>query len=86
MSVHWSSHTDHFSAPDRLDRRNQRKNLSGADEVIVTSSSNLCLRADRIDGLEVGYKDSRTYERLRRYLLDEFYAASASLHESGLSA
>ena len=62
------------------------EDLFGADEVIVTSSSSLCLRADRIDGLEVGYKDSRTYERLRRYLLDEFYAASGSLHEPGLSA
>ena len=50
--------------------------LFDADEVIVTSSSSLCLRADRIDGFPVGYKDSRTYERLRKYLLDEFYQAA----------
>ena len=50
--------------------------LFDADEVIVTSSSSLCLRADRIDGSPVGYKDSRTYERLRKYLLDEFYQAA----------
>lgn len=50
--------------------------LFDADEVIVTSSSSLCLRADRIDGSPVGYKDSRTYERLRKYLLDEFYHAA----------
>lgn len=50
--------------------------LFDANEVIVTSSSSLCLRADRIDGSPVGYKDSRTYERLRKYLLDEFYQAA----------
>ena len=50
--------------------------LFDADEVIVTSSSSLCLRSDRIDGSPVGYKDSRTYERLRKYLLDEFYQAA----------
>ena len=43
-----------------------------ADEVIVTSSSNLCLHADRIDGRAVGMKDGARYERLRSYLLSEF--------------
>ena len=50
--------------------------LFDADEVIVTSSSSLCLRADRIDGSPVGYTDSRAYERLRKYLLVEFYQAA----------
>lgn len=50
--------------------------LFAADEVIVTSSSNLCLRADQIDGIKVGNKDSDTYERLREYLLNEFYQAT----------
>lgn len=50
--------------------------LFGADEVIVTSSSNLCLRADRIDGKTVGGKDRELYNRLRGYLLDEFTAAT----------
>ena len=50
--------------------------LFAADEVIVTSSSNLCLRADQIDGKSVGLKDSGTYEKLRKYLLEEFYEAT----------
>ena len=50
--------------------------LFAADEVIVTSSSNLCLRAEQIDGKPAGLKDSATYERLRQYLLEEFYAAT----------
>lgn len=47
--------------------------LFEADEVIVTSSSNLCLRADQIDGIRVGGKDYALYNRLREYLLNEFY-------------
>ena len=46
--------------------------LFAADEVIVTSSSKLCLRADRIDGKAVGGKDLTTYERLHSYLIDEY--------------
>jgi len=55
--------------------------LFDADEVIVTSSSNLCLRADQIDGQVVGSRDSETYERLRDYLLNEFYQATAAEQE-----
>ena len=47
--------------------------LFEADEVIVTSSSNLCLRADQIDGIRVGGKDYALYNRLREYLLNDFY-------------
>ena len=47
--------------------------LFEADVVIVTSSSNLCLRADQIDGIRVGGKDYDLYNRLREYLLNEFY-------------
>ena len=47
--------------------------LYGADEIIVTSSSNLCLRADQIDGKASGGNDPQTYNALREYLLDEFY-------------
>ena len=50
--------------------------LFDADEVIVTSSSNLCLRADRIDGRPVGGRDLALFERLRAYLLEEFLAAT----------
>ncbi len=48
------------------------EDLFAADEVIVTSSSNLCLHADRIDGRAVGGKDAALYERLREYLFNEF--------------
>ena len=50
--------------------------LFAADEVIVTSSSNLCLRADKIDGQSVGGNAPDLYEKLRSYLLDEFYTAT----------
>ena len=53
--------------------------LFGADEIIVTSSSNLCLHADRIDGREAGMKDPEHYELLRRYLLNEFEEATKSV-------
>ena len=48
--------------------------LFDADEIIVTSSSNLCLRAYEIDGKDVGGKDPEIYEKLRKYLLNEFYS------------
>ena len=50
--------------------------LFNADEIIVTSSSNLCLHADHIDGKEAGMKDNANYEKLRTYLLDEFILAT----------
>lgn len=50
--------------------------LRAADEILVTSSSNLCLRADQLDGRAAGGRDPNTYERLRAYLLDEFYTAT----------
>ena len=50
--------------------------LFDADEVIVTSSSHLCMRANEIDGRAVGMRDGETYERLRAYLMDEFIAAT----------
>ncbi len=50
--------------------------LFAADEVLVTSSSNLCLRACEIDGKPVGGGAPALYERLRSYLLEEFYRAT----------
>lgn len=50
--------------------------LFDADEVLVTSSSHLCLRAEQIDGRDAGMRDTETYERLRAYLLNEFHAAT----------
>ena len=50
--------------------------LFDADEVIVTSSSHLCIRADQIDGRSVGGKDPDLFEKLRKYLVDEFCQAT----------
>ena len=46
--------------------------LMDADEIIVTSSSNLCLHADHIDGQPAGMKDEKNYEALRSSVLEEF--------------
>ncbi|MFA9375229.1 MAG: aminotransferase class IV [Lachnotalea sp.] len=46
--------------------------LFDADEVIVTSSSNLCLHADEIDGKPVGGKASELLEEIRSNLIKEF--------------
>ncbi|MBQ6360267.1 MAG: aminotransferase class IV [Lachnospiraceae bacterium] len=50
--------------------------LLDADEVLVTSSSNLCLYADRIDGRPAGGRDRERYEQLRSYLMKEFEDAT----------
>lgn len=47
--------------------------LASADEILVTSSSNLCLRANHLDGKAVGEKDFIHYEQLREAVLKEFY-------------
>ncbi len=49
------------------------EDLFSADEILVTSSSNLCLHAEEIDARKVGGKDPILYERLREYVLNEFY-------------
>lgn len=46
--------------------------LFGAEEVIVTSSSNLCLHACEIDGKPVGGKQPEMMELLRKSLMEEF--------------
>ena len=51
--------------------------LFDADEVLVTSSSNLCLRADMVDGRHAGFRAGDLYEKIRRELLDEFFAQTA---------
>lgn len=50
--------------------------LFDADEVLVTSSSNLCLFADHIDGREVGMKDHELYNRIRHEVLTEYLTAT----------
>ncbi|MDO4321505.1 MAG: aminotransferase class IV [Lachnospiraceae bacterium] len=50
--------------------------LYHAEEVIVTSSSNLCLYANEIDGRPVGGRQPDMLETIRKALLDEFYEAT----------
>lgn len=50
--------------------------LFNADEVIVSSSSNLCLHASEIDGKPVGGKAPELLEKIRVEVLDEFYKAT----------
>lgn len=50
--------------------------LFNADEVIVSSSSNLCLHANEIDGKPVGGKAPELLEKIRAAVLDEFYKAT----------
>lgn len=52
------------------------EDLFAAEEVIVTSSSNLCLHANEIDGKPVGGKQPELLESLRKSVLDEFLEAT----------
>lgn len=46
--------------------------LRDADEVIVTSSSNLCTFANELDGQAIGGKDPKTLRRLQELVYDEY--------------
>ncbi|MGN0131428.1 MAG: aminotransferase class IV [Lachnospiraceae bacterium] len=50
--------------------------LFTAEEVLVTSSSNLCLHACEIDGKPVGGKQPEMLEKIRKALMDEFMEAT----------
>ena len=52
--------------------------LYQAEEIIVTSSSNLCLHADCIDGKPAGGKQPQLLEKIRSTLLEEFYEATSA--------
>ncbi len=54
------------------------KELFEAEEVLVTSSSNLCLYACEIDGKPVGGKNPELLEKIRSALLGEFYEKTAA--------
>lgn len=51
--------------------------LMNAEEVIVTSSSQLCMLVESVDGKPVGGKQQEMVAKLQQALLDEFYAATA---------
>ena len=50
--------------------------LFDADEIIVSSSSKLCLHACSIDGKPAGGKDPERLEQLRSTVINEFYTAT----------
>ncbi len=52
--------------------------LFDADEIIVSSSSKLCLHACEIDGKPVGGKDPELMEKLRAAVIEEFESATAA--------
>lgn len=54
------------------------KELFEAEEVLVTSSSNLCLHTCEIDGKPVGGKNPELLEKIRAALLGEFYEKTAA--------
>lgn len=47
--------------------------LKNADEIIVTSASNFCLHANRLNGQKVGGKDPKTLRAIQDAVLQEFY-------------
>ena len=53
------------------------RDLFEADEIIVTSSSNLCMHADSIDGKPAGGKAQDLLSLIRADLFDEFNTATA---------
>lgn len=48
--------------------------LRDADEILITSSSNLCVRACRVDGAPAGMKDPAGFEALHSAVYDEYFA------------
>lgn len=52
------------------------EDLLNADEIIVTSSSNVCMYVDELDGRPAGGKDRETLFRLRDALYEEICAAT----------
>ncbi len=50
--------------------------LKKAEEIIVTSSSKLCMRVDKLDGQPVGGKNPELFEKIRKAIVDEFLEAT----------
>ena len=50
--------------------------MFAADEILVTSSSKLCLCADELDGKPVGGKATELVNKLRQALLKEYMDAT----------
>ncbi|MBR1552745.1 MAG: aminotransferase class IV [Schwartzia sp.] len=52
------------------------EDLKTAEEILVTSSSKLCMRADRLNGEPVGGKQPELFEKIRKAIVDEFLEAT----------
>lgn len=48
--------------------------LMAADEIITSSSSALCLRASKVDGIAAGMKDGAVYRRIHDEIIREYMA------------
>ena len=48
--------------------------MMSADEVIVSNSGEMCMRAFEIDGTAVGHKDELTLNKLKKYIYDKWIA------------
>lgn len=46
--------------------------LINADEIIVSSSGDLCIRAVEFEGQKVGKKDEQTFNKIKNYIYDEW--------------
>lgn len=58
--------------------------LFTAEEVLVTSSSNLCLHANEIDGMAVGGKQPELLEKIRKAVLGEFVEATQLIQKKAV--
>lgn len=52
--------------------------LMDADEIIISSSSKVCIHVGEVDGKIVAGKDPVTYSKLRNALIDEFMTETAA--------
>lgn len=58
--------------------------LMNADEVLVTSSTVLCLIADEINGTAVGRKNPKTAKALQDAILDRYYKETSPLFKTAV--
>ena len=50
-------------------------NENNADEIIISSSTRLCLKAHELNKKAVGGKDKETFEKLQSYIFNKFKEA-----------
>ena len=67
-----------------LERPFTLEELKGADEIIVTSSSNFCLHAESLDGIAAGGKDPEALKAIRDEVIGEYlsYTGKTSIFDA----